>query len=461
MSNPILPPNSPSVWDANGVNSTAPDAGHLNDGYVVDEVPSSSVWNWLFNNFSAWLTWFQFRFPLMLGGSAQTAIILSAGNNQITPANSNISFGSGTGTVTDILPTNFKPGSGSSFGTLVIQGGGGGTGILAHGIGTTCPIYLATQSNVVVANSQDFVVLQLNNAGNAWYEVSRSVSLGGIGKETFQARLTGTTGVAVSPTDNNNIANLYLTPYKGNTISLFNGTNWQAFNLSADLSLAVPATTLTVYDVFVSQTGGVLSLNAIAWGATNSRSTPLAMQNGIYVNSANTSQRYVGSFMTGGTSGQTKDSRAFRYIWNYYNRIRRAMEFHEATATWSYSSQTIRNSNNDANAQLDFVVGVMEDEILIRAFGCCSSTSATGIGFQTSIAINGVNISGSTTFGLTPNVTATETTPAQAQASFLLDANSIVAGRTTAAWTEANGQSSGTLTWYGNQNSGIFGELLA
>lgn len=97
-------------------------------------------------------------------------------------------------------------------------------------------------------------------------------------------RLTLETGVPVSNTDQTAKTTLYATPSgKGNRIALYSTTGATTIFSSVEFSIAVPATTNTLYDVFAYSNSGTPTLELTAWrnsgqaitGATNA--TPIVI----------------------------------------------------------------------------------------------------------------------------------------------------------------------------------------
>lgn len=272
-------------------------------------------------------------------------------------------------------------------------------------------------------------------------------------------RLTLTTGLAVTTADVTASTTLYASPYKGNRIALFDGTARWNLRTSAEFSIAVPATTSQMYDVFCFDNAGVATLELLAWTNDTARATALTLQNGVYVKTGATTRRYLGSFRTTGVSGQTEDSIAKRYVWNYYNRAARPMRVSEATDTWTYTTATIRQANGAAANQLDFVIGVSEDAVRAAVIAACSNTNANAAG-EVMIGLD------STTAMATGNHSAFQTTPA---ASIAMGAHAAWegfpgVGRHVLTWLEIS-DAVGTMTWYGDNGtqlrlqSGIRGEV--
>jgi hypothetical protein len=236
---------------------------------------------------------------------------------------------------------------------------------------------------------QSTVILYTVNAGGTWYaalvgspnlgtvtSVATGTGLTGgpitntgtvnvVINDMCTGRLTLTSGLPVTVTDVVAAATLYFTPYSGNYITLYVAGAWVLYSFS-ELSLSVPAVATQVYDVFVYSNAGVPTMYLLAWSSDTSRATPLVLQNGIYVLSGSPQYRYVGTFRTI-ASGQTEDSIANRFVWNYYNRVQRTMQV-LLSGSFTYALPAIRQANGSTTYQLNLVVGIQEDVILATLF---------------------------------------------------------------------------------------------
>jgi hypothetical protein len=194
-------------------------------------------------------------------------------------------------------------------------------------------------------------------------------------------RLTLTTAVPVTPTDVTAATTLYWTPYTGNRITLYDSAGNPTVSVSLQLSIAVPATTATVYDVFVFNNAGVPALELLAWTNDTTRATAIVIgtATGAWCKSGDLTRRYVGSVRTTGVSGQTEDSAAKRYCWNYYNRVRRPLRAIDATAAWTYSTATWRQANANTANQVDVVVGVAEALLDLRLVAVAANSNAAWV----------------------------------------------------------------------------------
>lgn len=111
-------------------------------------------------------------------------------------------------------------------------------------------------------------------------------------------RLTLTSGVPVTTSDVTG-STLYFTPYNGNLISLYASTFWKSFPLT-QLSLNIVAlTSNTLYDVFVYDNAGTLTLEAVAWNAPSGAAvTTITNASPRVVNTGNTTGLVAGNFVT-------------------------------------------------------------------------------------------------------------------------------------------------------------------
>lgn len=281
-------------------------------------------------------------------------------------------------------------------------------------------------------------------------------------------RLTLTTALPVTISDVTAATSVFFTPFQGNRVATYNGFFWN-INTFTEKTLAVPASTSQMYDIFIVD--GTLALEALAWTNDTTRATALTTQDGVLVKTGDATRRYLGSFRTTGSSGQTEDSIAKRYVWNYYNRSIRHMRSVDTTNTWSYNTASYRQANAAAANQLDFVCGVSENPVFANvmgqiqvAFGATSSgmtLGGTGIGV-------GVNVTNSNSAQIMSfggyNINAT--TPAGSfNQSIRAEYTAFPAvGRTFLAWIEI-GDGATTTTWYGDNGgtvgqSGISGQII-
>lgn len=217
-------------------------------------------------------------------------------------------------------------------------------------------------------------------------------------------RLSLTSGLPVTTADVTAATNLYLTPYTGKKIALYDGTNWNVLT-SAEVTLAVPATTGTVYDIFAYDNAGVLTLELTAWTNATTRATALVYQDGILCKTGALTRRYLGTFATHTVAGQTEDSFANRLLWNYYNRVRKTLYKAFDAATWNYNAYGAWRSCNNSNANRIYIIqGVSEDSVSL-GFSLMSKSNGTATSYSNGIGLS--SVTAASAYGFSTNAAAT------------------------------------------------------
>lgn len=270
-------------------------------------------------------------------------------------------------------------------------------------------------------------------------------------------RLTLTSGTPVTTSDVTGATTIYCTPYNGNRIALYDGTNWQ-LRSSAEFSLALGTLTSgKPYDVFCYDNAGVPTLEFLVWTNDTTRATALVYQDGVLSKTGALTRRYMGTFYTTATT-TTEDSAAKRFLWNYYNRVVRKARVAEATVSWNYTTNTLRQANANTANQLDFVRGVDEDAVRATVVVQVTNTTTN----VTLIAAIGLDSTTALAADCFYPVTYSGTL------NYLVACNANYSGipglgRHTLVWLEQSSAGGGTTTWYGTGNgkAGIEGSLLA
>ena len=179
----------------------------------------------------------------------------------------------------------------------------------------------------------------LTSNGSAWTSAAPS---GGGDFAVADGRLTLTSGTPVTTADVTGATTIYYTPYKGNSIGLYDGSSAWTILTFTEKSLALGTLTSGLpYDVFAYNNSGVVALELLAWTSATARATALVYQNGVLVKSGATTRRYLGTFYTTSTT-QTADALATRYLYNYYNRVMRVGYVIDNTSH-SYVTGTLQN----------------------------------------------------------------------------------------------------------------------
>jgi hypothetical protein len=276
-----------------------------------------------------------------------------------------------------------------------------------------------------------------------------------------QGRLTLTSGTPVTTADVTAAETAYFTPYKGDRIDLYDtgAAEWVRYNFT-EIAINIPDAT-QMNDVFIYNNAGVLTADIVAWATDVLRAVPLAVQDGIYCKSGALDRRYVGSFYsTTAGNGQTEDSAAKRYVWNYYNRVLRPMvPALETTNSWTYTTAAYRQANASAANQLSYCMGVLEDAVSAAVYHQAENSSSgtigkTGVGVDSS-TVNSAQLQSFMNVTVAANV-----------GTFLAAYRGFPGiGRHDLRWLEYS-NAAGTTTWYGDNagvgmQSGIQGELLS
>lgn len=216
--------------------------------------------------------------------------------------------------------------------------------------------------------------------------------IGSPGAELVSGRLT------VSPTDPVPVADiaasdlLYFLPYKGNQVPVFNGTNWVFVTIPpAGVQFnAVTGTPFggggpglaanTVYDVFLFSAAGTPTLELVAWATQNARAIALAVLDGVYVRSTDTTRLYLGTVRTEVSApGRFNDAPDGRYVWNYWNRVKRRNTAISAAASWTNG---VNNWSPIQGGVVEFihpiVIGVSEDAVRCDVRSACNADTDGG-----------------------------------------------------------------------------------
>lgn len=363
------------------------------------------------------------------------AITITQGNHKLQPQ---------SGTADNLSTINGT--SDGHFGVLYASDFGTDIITIKHNVG-----------NILCVGNAD---IALSNGCVFWYSNGTKVfisgdggaaSSGGGSNSIVDGRLTLESGVPVSTTDQTAKTTVYFTPYIGNKIALYDGSSTWSIIAFTELSVAVPATASTPFDIFCYNNAGTATLETVNWTNTTTRATALAYQNGVLVKSGATTRRYLGTGITTGVSGQCEDSRGNasqsggkRFLWNYYNRALRAIDVIDTTDTWNYGTATWRQANGTSGNKVEFVIGYAED--LVKATVIASvalsnngGSAYVGVGVDSTTAPSGL-IQG----GYNGSATVTVISPVSASHQFI-----PAVGYHYLAWLEKG--TTGTVTFEGDQ----------
>jgi hypothetical protein len=270
----------------------------------------------------------------------------------------------------------------------------------------------------------------------------------------------------VTTADVTSSTNVYFTPYLGNKVSLYDGTNWKMYSFT-ELTLALGTLTSGKnYDVFLYDNSGTLTLElSAAWSSDTVRTDALTTQDGVYVKSGATTRRYLGTFRTISTTatcdqGDANDQAAKRFLWNYYNRVSKTVRCTDTTNSWTYTTNTYRQKRASSANQIEVLLGILGQSIsLVSSMYADSSSTAeflSAIGYDSTTTI----AAGSTHYRSgVPSAASTSTRTGIAAVTKNVDL-----GYHYFAELERS-SAVGTTTWYGDggnadTQSGMSGQWL-
>lgn len=161
---------------------------------------------------------------------------------------------------------------------------------------------------------------------------------------------------------------------KGNKLSLYNVSTliWEIFTVPlTGISIAIPNTTNTIYNVYVYNNAGTLTLELEAWSNSGAGTSipPVTMyQDGIKVKNGEANKRYIGVVRTTDVSGQCEMSftkvsgnRPRFFIWNFYNKIDYTVKILGDGTLWGYNSINPRVWSGNAQNKVEFITGELID----------------------------------------------------------------------------------------------------
>jgi hypothetical protein len=231
-----------------------------------------------------------------------------------------------------------------------------------------------------------------------------------------QGRLTLQTLTPVMTTTQSAKTTIFYTPYAGNQLPIYNGTNFvnTAFT---ELSCLTTDTTknpsaigvFKVNDWFVWNDAGTLRLgHGPDWTSDTVRSagTALVKVNGIWLNNAAITNgpaasrgTYVGTTFSNASSqldwiyatAAAGGGTGFHCVWNCYNRVLVNSCVRETVDSWTYATAAWRLYNGSGANGITFVSGLAEDAFTARFHGVTSGANggAIGVGFDVATAFSG------------------------------------------------------------------------
>lgn len=190
-------------------------------------------------------------------------------------------------------------------------------------------------------------------------------------------------------------SNLYLTPYNGDIISIYNATHIERHRRDSQLNITLSGLTSgKLYDVFAYVNSGIFQFDlGTAWTNNTTRALALTDKQGrLKVNNASFTTlinghsvgqyagTYLGTIRASGTT-TTEDEPTKRFVWNRYNKVPRQLKKTDTTASWNYTTATWREVNGTPGNKLEYIVGLSDDsQIDITHHGLAISSSGASLG---------------------------------------------------------------------------------
>lgn len=234
-----------------------------------------------------------------------------------------------------------------------------------------------------------------------------------------QGRLTLASGTPVMTSTTSAAATWYYTPYVGNLVPIYDGTNVVP-TVFSELSQAVSDSTKSpaavaansVYDIFVwNDAGTIRATRGPAWtnDTTRSAGTALVRVNGLLLNSTSitngpAAQRgtYVGTIRSNGAGSSdwifgasaSGGTAGVHYVWNAYNRVTVVSNVIDSGVAYTYASGTIRQARASTGNQISFVVGLPEEGLTasytqrVDTVAVLGAAAAFGVGYDSTTAYN-------------------------------------------------------------------------
>jgi len=294
-------------------------------------------------------------------------------------------------------------------GTTLNATGGGGTGNVTYTASSTAPVSPAA-GDLWYDLSTGVLSIYVNDGSSSQWVMVAPPGGGSTSDPTLpQGRLTLQTLTPVMTTTQSAKTTIFYTPYVGNKVPIYDGTN-MVMTTFAELSVATTDTTKSpaaigaskVNDWFVWSDAGTVRIgHGPDWTSDTVRSagTALVMVNGILLNNASITNgpaasrgTYVGTTRSNASSqldwifGATAagGTAAFLNVYNAYNRTPVTTSVKDNTATWTDATFVMKPLNaagvgSGLNNRISWVDGLQQS--FMQAMIGCYITMPPGGGY--------------------------------------------------------------------------------
>lgn len=273
-------------------------------------------------------------------------------------------------------------------------------------------------SNPIVGQRYAFAgVTYTYSAQGVWSPAGASIVV----QSLPQGRLTLQSGVPVMTTTTSGVTSIYYTPYVGNRIPIWDGVQMSMRRFDEIQTTTVdftnnpaPVGNLKINDWFIypDASGTLRICHGPDWtdNTTRSAGTILIRQEGLLLNNVAITNgpaamrgTYVGTTMSN-TTGKldwiygvrsSPPVGGFFGVWNMYFRAYLASFLSDSMGSWTYTSSTPRQANNQPSAKFEYVSGIAEDVFVGHAqAGSWPDTQGyclvSGVGYDTINSMNGL-----------------------------------------------------------------------
>lgn len=188
-----------------------------------------------------------------------------------------------------------------------------------------------------------------------------------------QGRLTLTSGTPVTTSDVTAAGTLYFTPYNGNIVRLYDGSNWLLETFS-EISLALSISDNTLYYIYLDDDAATLSTSTTAY----------TTQDGVRVKTGDTTKLFLGWLYASGAN-TAEDSEDHRGLINWYNQVERklftcpAYQDDNANDTYSFAAAggtDWRAINGGTGDKVEFVSDGVHPVNWTGAIVCANSAAS-------------------------------------------------------------------------------------
>ena len=244
---------------------------------------------------------------------------------------------------------------------------GGGAGIIVSGVIQSGNIGNNAVTSGNIASGQ----VGFNHLSNDWRNRLNRINGFRIGVQS---------GISITSADQAAQSTIYLNPYTGDSIELWDGNSWQLYSTSGTV-VSLTVTGLTSgknYDIYAAPSGANPALSfSTAWTSDSVRADTLTYKNGTFVLSTDNTKRLVGTIRASAPT-TTEDTLTNRFVANFDNQVPRPLYNTDPTNTYTFSSTAANIYNNNSGNQILWVQSVAGTGGALSAWTGIARTAGIG-----------------------------------------------------------------------------------